>query len=88
MATTSGGKHHRLFRQDREDRQDGCHSHHDRQDNKDGGQARQTGQTSEGGLAGQTDLTFKLDFPGNLCRAAFGVFSCYFFLSFLQREAS
>ena len=29
------------------------------------------GQTGKPGQTGQTDLTFKLDFPGNLCRASF-----------------
>ena len=29
------------------------------------------------GLAGQTDLTFKLDFPGNLCRAAFAILAMF-----------
>ena len=37
------------------------------------GQMGQTGQTSQRGLTGQTDLTFKLDFPGSLCRAAFAI---------------
>ena len=27
---------------------------------------------------GQTDLTFKLDFPGNLCRAAFAILAMFF----------
>ena len=39
----------------------------------------QTGQTSQGWETGQTDLTFKLDFPGNLCRAA-SQFLRYFYL--------
>ena len=26
---------------------------------------------------GQTDLTFKLDFPGNLCRAAFAILAMF-----------
>ena len=30
-------------------------------------------QTRTNGQAGQTDRTFKLDFPGNLCRAAFAI---------------
>ena len=34
------------------------------------GHTAQTGQTSQKEQTGQTDLTFKLDFPGNLCRAA------------------
>ena len=33
----------------------------------------QTGQPGQTGQTGQTDLTFKLDFPGNLCRAAFAI---------------
>ena len=39
----------------------------DGQDNQDTGQ---TGQTSQRWETEQTDLIFKLDFPGNLCRAA------------------
>ena len=35
------------------------------------------GQTSQGGLTGQTDLTFKIDFPGKLCRAAFAILSMF-----------
>ena len=33
----------------------------------------QTGQPGQTGQTGQTDLTIKLDFSGNLCRAAFAV---------------
>ena len=32
-----------------------------------------TGQTRQTSQRGQTDLTFKLDIPGNLCRAAFAI---------------
>ena len=32
---------------------------------------RKPGQPGQKGQTGQTDLTFKLDFSGNLCRAAF-----------------
>ena len=42
----------------------------DRQDNQGTGQ---TGQTSQRRETGQTDLTFKLDFSGNLCRATFAI---------------
>ena len=34
------------------------------------------GQTSQR-QTGQIDLTFKLDFPGNLCRAAFAIFAMF-----------
>ena len=36
-----------------------------------------TGQKSQGGETGPTDLTFKLDFPGNLCRAAFAIHAMF-----------
>ena len=35
------------------------------------------GQTSQIRQRGQTDLTFKLDFPGNLCRAAFAILAMF-----------
>ena len=37
----------------------------------------QTGQTSQRGETGQTNLTFKLDFLGNLCRAAFAILAMF-----------
>ena len=45
------------------------------------GQTGQTGQSSPKGLTGQTDLTFKLDFPGNLCRAAFAILAMFNLIS-------
>ena len=53
------------------------------------GQTEKPGQTGQTGHREQTDLTFKLDFPGNLCWAAFAileVFWCYghFALNVLQ----
>ena len=42
------------------------------------GHTAQTGQTSQIEQTGQTDLTFKLDFPGNLCRAAFGILAMFY----------
>ena len=41
------------------------------------GQPGQTEQTGQTGQTGQTDLTFKLDFPGNLCRAAFAILAMF-----------
>ena len=41
------------------------------------GHTAQTGQTSQKEETGQTDLTFKLDFPGNLCRAAFAILAMF-----------
>ena len=39
-------------------------------------------KTRTNGHTGQTDLTFKLDFPGNLCRAAFAILAMFYpFLS-------
>ena len=32
------------------------------------------------GQTGQTKLAFKLDFPGNLCRAAFAILATFFIL--------
>ena len=43
-------------------------------DNQDTGQ---TGQKSQRWETGQTDLTFKLDFPGNLFRAAFAILAMF-----------
>ena len=34
-------------------------------------------KTRTNGQTGQTDLTFKLDFPGNLCRAAFAILAMF-----------
>ena len=39
----------------------------------------QTGKTSQRGQAGQTDLTFKLNFPGSLCRTAFAILAMFYF---------
>ena len=52
-------------KQGRQDYQDKWHTQ-DRQDNQDTGQP------------GQTDLTFKIDFSGNLCRAAFAILAMFF----------
>ena len=41
------------------------------------GQTGQTGQTSQRGLTRWTDLFFKLDFPGSLCRAAFAILAMF-----------
>ena len=43
------------------------------------GQMGQTGLTSQGGETGhgQTDLTYKLDFPVNLYRAAFAILAMF-----------
>ena len=41
------------------------------------GQTGQTGQTSQRGLTGQRDLTFKLDIPGNLCRAPVAILAMF-----------
>ena len=35
------------------------------------------GQTGETSQIGQTDPTFKIDFPGNLCRAAFTILAMF-----------
>ena len=40
----------------------------------------QTGQPGQTGQTGQTDLTIKLDFSGNLCRAAFAVLAMFRFI--------
>ena len=40
----------------------------------------QPGQTGQTGKTGQTELTLKLAFPGNLCRAAFAVLTMFFSL--------
>ena len=37
----------------------------------------QTGKPGQTGQTGQTDLTFKLDFPGNLCRTSFANFALF-----------
>ena len=42
-------------------------------------------------MTGQTDPTFKLDFPGNLCRAAFTILAMFanlsmFYISIRQGE--
>ena len=37
-----------------------------------------TGQTRQTGQIGQTKLTFKLDIPGSLCRAAFAILAMLF----------
>ena len=34
-------------------------------------------KTKKNGQTGQTDLTFKLHFPGNLCRAAFAILATF-----------
>ena len=39
---------------------------------------KKTGQPGQAGQTGQTDLTFKLEFPGNLCRAAFPILAMNF----------
>ena len=36
-----------------------------------------TNKTGRTDKSGQTDLTFKLDFPGNLCRAAFAILAMF-----------
>ena len=36
-----------------------------------------TNKTDRTDKSGQTDLTFKLDFPGNLCRAAFAILAMF-----------
>ena len=41
------------------------------------GHTGQTGQTSQRGHKGQTDLTFELDFLGNLRRAAFEILAMF-----------
>ena len=41
------------------------------------GHTGQRGQTSQRGHTGQTDLTFKLVFPGNMCRAAFAILAMF-----------
>ena len=46
------------------------------------GQTGETGQTSQRRQTGQTDLIFKLDFPGNLCRAAFTILVIFFVYPF------
>ena len=43
-------------------------------------------KTRTTGRTGQRDLTFKLEFPGNLCRAAFAILAL--FLLFLYLAAS
>ena len=40
----------------------------------------QKGQTSQKEHTVQTELTFKLDFPGNLCWAAFAILAMFFIL--------
>ena len=40
-------------------------------------QTGQTGQTGQIGQTGQTKLTFKLDFPGNQCLAAFAILALF-----------
>ena len=51
------------------------------------GHTGQTGQTSQRGHTVQTDLTFELDFLGNLLRAAFEILAmfaiCFVFLYFV-----
>ena len=44
------------------------------------GQTGKTGQPGQTGQTGQTDLTLKLDFPGNLCRAAFANLAMFYTL--------
>ena len=39
---------------------------------------KKTGQPGQAGQTGQTDLTFKLEFPGNLCRTAFPILAMNF----------
>ena len=47
-------------------------------------QTGKPGQPGETGQTGQTDLTFKLDFPGNLCRAAFPILAMFpFFVAIM-----
>ena len=41
--------------------------HHGRHGHHTSGHTSQRGQTSQRGHTGQRDLTFKLEFPGNLC---------------------
>ena len=41
------------------------------------GHTAQTGQTSHKEQTGQADLTFKLDFSRNLCRAAFAIIAMF-----------
>ena len=41
------------------------------------GHTAQTGQTSQKEQSGQTNLTFELDFPGNLCTAAFAILAMF-----------
>ena len=40
-------------------------------------------KTKTNGQTGQTDQTFKLDFPGNLCRAAFAILAMFFTLKII-----
>ena len=59
----------------------GRDGYHDRENNHGRGQTGQTGQKGQKGQTrktAQTKLTLKLDFPGNLCRAAFAILSMFF----------
>ena len=44
------------------------------------GHMTQTGQTSQKEQIGQTDLTFKPEFSGNLCGAAFAILAMFVFV--------
>ena len=63
----------------------GHQGHHspDNHQGQDGhhGQDGHYGQTSQKEQTGQTDLTFKLNFLGNLCRATFAILAMFFMLN-------
>ena len=42
------------------------------------GQTGKPGKPGQTGQTGKTDLTFKLDFPGYLCRASFANFTLFY----------
>ena len=62
--------------QDRQDNQD-TRNKQDRQDNQDTWDTQDRQDNQDTGQTGQTDLTFKLDFPGNLCWAAFAILAMF-----------